>query len=311
MRVSQDGQEVEISDTVHEETVHEVFEWSQWESLLNASRNGHIAEPQSTEVIFRDHDDDDDEDAEPANGFPISSDDFFPAFERTLERLQEFVQEQVVRGSRSWLERLDREITPIREELAHLLDDPELSKRLRALRLGDRGKGLVPALRAAIRPSLMESYIFPNGDPQSLELPRSHPADLFPLPRKNGAGGTSLVFAWARKFQDASEGLRPDRHCSHQSQIYRIRDEFITTISQEMTQLVGVATYKINQRVSKILEEIKGKLGVIVNRDDVLTELVRDESGGDKATARSEPDAMALVRHAAAAAWPFELGAPI
>ena len=181
-----------------------------------------------------------------------------------------------------------------------------LTKRFKALGLGVQGTGLVNALCAAVRPEGLTDLILPQDGPDPIERSWSRPTDLFPLALGGGRGDSGLEFAWASKFQKAPRTSRPDANRSHQSLVLRLRDEFVTTVSREMTEAVGVATYRINQRMKRTLTQLVDKLKVVTSRQDVLAELVRDKSEGTDSGAAPLADPLALVRQLADTRWPLD-----
>jgi hypothetical protein len=306
--MDREGREVEVAAVVHQETVHQIFEWAQWSRLLQASRDGIITEPQGDEAIFKDEDGEEDDEGVVADSFPTKSDDFLPAFERTLDAMQVEVRKSVRRGVQDTVQRWNRDpnVAPSREDLAGPLADKSLTRRLRALGLGVQGAGLVNALRAAVNPERLTNQILPEDGPDPLERSWSRPTDIFPLALRGARGDAGLEFAWASKFQKAAQDSRPDVNRSHQSLVLRLRDEFVTTVSREMTEAVAVATYRINQRIKNTLSELVGKLKVVTSRQDVLAELVRDKPEGTESEAGAQTDPLALVRQLAGTHWPLD-----
>ncbi len=305
--IDRDGREVEVATIVHQETVHKIFEWAHWSRLLQASRDGIITQPQDDDLVFKDDDDEEEEHAV-AEGFPTKSDDFLPPFEQTLEAMQAEVRKSVLRGVEDTLQRWNRDPNVVlsREDLAGPLADKTLTKRFRALGLGVQGTGLVSALRGAVRPEGLAEQILPEDGPDPIERTWSTPTDLFPLALGGGRGDTGLEFAWATKFQKAAADSRPDANRSHQSLVLRIRDEFVTTVIREMTEAVGVATYRINQRIKRTLTQLVDKLKVVTSRQDVLAELVRDKLEGTDSGSAPVADSLALVRQLAGTRWPLD-----
>ena len=51
--IDREGREVEVATVVHQETVHQIFEWAQWSRLLQASRDGIITEPLDDDGVFQ------------------------------------------------------------------------------------------------------------------------------------------------------------------------------------------------------------------------------------------------------------------
>ena len=259
-------------------------------------------------MAFSKDEDGDDEAAVGVESFPTKSDDFLPAFEHTLEAMQAEVRKSVVRGVKDTVQRWNRDpiVGLCREDLAGPLADKGLTRRLKALGLGAQGTGLVNALRAAVRPEGLTDLILPQDGPDPNERSWSRSTELFPLALGSSRGDSGLEFAWASKFQKAREDSRPDANRSHQSLVLRLRDEFVTTVSREMTQAVGVATYRINQRIKRVLTQLDDKLKIVTSRQDVLAELVRDKSEGTDSGAAPQADPLALVRQLADTRWPLD-----
>lgn len=104
------------------------------------------------------------------------------------------------------------------------------------MRLGEKGKGLVNALKALVDPSRMKAIFLPNeGGVSTLPVTRSDPSALFPLARGAGA----RLFGWAPDNLKLPPDSRPDRNLSHIVMALRLKEEITSLVLQQMQQLLS------------------------------------------------------------------------
>ena len=301
LSVERNGRPVSVNDIIREEVIFRVYEWSQWNTLLQASENDYITDQGALIPPFPDEEEDEGE----AEVFPMRSEDFLGVFEQTVQELEAFTRAQVAAGVDYFLSKLADEVVVESQELGQVLQNQQLTKQIQALKLGPRGKGLVGALRVAIDPKRLKAGIFPEGDPAKLEIPlKPNPNLLFPLARSTRENlRLGQVFAWNKKLQEAPEACRPERHQAHQAQVLRLRKEFVTTLSQEMAQLLSVATQLINEKLKELLKELNKQLSLVASNDVVLDTLLRDQPTQEDQTPATDP--LAIVRQMAVVELPI------
>jgi hypothetical protein len=298
LRVPRDGQLVPLSEVLREEIAFQVCEWGQWDALFQHSSGGYISEPAGEDYsgpVFKD----DDDEGGPARTFPTTSDDLYEPFEHAVGQLQKACRAVLLEGLGAYLETLQRELADDRAEIAPLLENPDAPRQVRSLRLGARGQGLVPALKAAVDPARIRAVVFPGGDAERFQIPLVLQASaLFPLARSRG-GVPGRVFAWARRLQEAPDDLRPERHHAHQCQVLRIRGNFIDTLAQELNHYLGVGLRQALDRLQQGLREIREKLSLVAGNRFILDALLAPPP----ATEQPAADALAPLRRIAAEPW--------
>ena len=302
LQVPRDGQATALNDVLRDEVVFRIKEWDEWDALFQHRRDGTIVEPQGGGIfgkaVFQE---DDDEEDGPAAVFPTRSDDLYPAFEQTTEQLQHFCRDLLLEGLDAYLEALQRDLADDRAELKPLLDNPNLTRQVRGLRLGARGQGLVPALRAAVEPLRIRAVVFPDGEPTQFQISLPlNAATLFPLARTRG-DVSGRVFAWARKFQEVAEDLRPERHHAHQGQVLRVYVDLVETLAQELNQYLGVGLQEVMDKVKVALRAISTSLTLVAGNRFLLDALVTPPTATTGDAAATDP--LAAVRTIAAEPW--------
>ena len=302
LQVPRDGQPVPLNEVLRDEVVFRVREWDEWDALFQHSKDGYIVEPQGGGVFGKSmfQDDQEDEDG-PASVFPTRSDDLYPAFEQTTERLQQFCRDLLLEGLNAYLDGLQSDLADERAELKPILDNPNLPRQVKALRLGARGQGLVPALRAAVEPVRIQAVVFPEGDAGKYQISMPlNAATLFPLARTRG-DVAGRVFGWARKFQEVPEDMRPERHHAHQAQALRVCVDLIETLAQELNQYLGVGLQEVMGKVKEALREVGSRLSLVAGNRFVLDALLTPAAATAGAPAAVDP--LIPVRRVAAEAW--------
>jgi hypothetical protein len=276
-----------LEEYLHEEVVFRVADWPEWDTLLQNSKGGYIrekvAEAARGRPIFEDDDEDEgDEDGAP---FPTRSEDFFGPFEQTVQQLAEHTRGLIDRAISEYLARLVPEVESARLTLATPLERRSLPKEIRALKLGERGKELVGALRVAVAPMKLRTGLFrteeaPEDAPEesAADLPLSVPvaANLFPLARST-RDVPGRVFGWAAKLQEAAEDARPEGHLAHEAMVLRIRDEFVRILRQEMSQQLSEGLQMLLDRLIAKIEVMVKKLALASSNRFVLETILSEQ----------------------------------
>lgn len=297
--VTRDGQFSLIEDALQEEVIFQVYSWVEWDLLFQNTRNGRVVE-RTGPVIFKDDEDEDDDDEDEGSSFtafPTRSEDFFHPFENTLHRLEEFTLSLLDDSVGEWLSRLSKETVSAQAVLAGPLSRKTLTKEIRRLRLGESSEGLVPVLRAALDPSRLKKLLFPpEGSLKELEIQKVKPALLFPLARSSDEA-PGRMFAWSSKCLKLAEDARPEEQQAHLSMVLRIRDEMVSILCQQMSQLLGEAVQKLVEELQKGLQEMTTKLGVASGNRFVLETILTEP---EPSASEAVPDGLNEVRRVAA-----------
>lgn len=297
--VTRDDLTTPLDELLQEEVVFQVYDWQEWDTLLQSSRDGYIVETKRQSGPFADEDDDDGEDGGAAQ-FPTTSEHFFPAFDQTVTALAEFTRELVEGGVAEWLTQLAGPTAAARATVGPALERKTLGKEIAALRLGARTEGFAGAMRAAVDPARLRRQLF-HEDGQVQGVPATVPvaADLFPLARA-GKGSPGRVFGWAAELAKLPADIRPARHHAHQAMVYRLRDEVVNILRQEMTQLLRQGVEAVADKLGELLKEMVAKLQLATANRFVLETILRPVADPAQPSAATDP--LADIRRVAAAA---------
>jgi hypothetical protein len=228
---------VSVSETVRDEAVSEIFAWEEWRRLLdcvepNSGAEGYLSvadeRPGKSAVVRTRR-------REPP---PTESEDFYPAFERTLRHLGQFARACTRQAAGEWLRALSvrERVALCRDAILPALQSPEVTRRV-AERFGRGGLDQLASLRDATEPARWEAAVTgPDtaGDDTAWHLDAGA---LFPLAYAGRDRG-GRAFGWSPKLKDAPADETPDPSARHQVQVFRVRDELISSASQGALQLV-------------------------------------------------------------------------
>ncbi len=309
LTVERDGHSRPLSDRIDEEVVSRIYDWPQWENLLSAVQHGYVVEgdagweggePAGEEAVS--WGDADGDDAGGDDAFPVRSDDFFPPFQATLAELQSFIRKQVEAGIDEWLTRLGGSVERERGLLANVLGSDAVAGDLKRLKVGGKKGELLGVLKAAADPTELKARLLRESDFAG----DRDAARLFPQPRRTDTD-PGRTYGWAtalRKHPD--KAFHPDQNLSHQAQVARLRDDFVTILCQEANQLVSVALKRVDDRARQYLGDMSQRLARLDGHDTALRAMARGAAPAAAASAKTAaPDALATARDLAAMPWPL------
>jgi len=232
MQIQVEDRPVDLEEILTDEVVFRISDWPQWQRLFSSAKEG-IIDPASTKDILGSDDDDDDDDS---IGCPFRSEDFFASFQKVISDLETFTLELLERGLDEWIAKLSRSSSEIRQIISEPLRKPELAAELKKMRLGEKGRGLLNALKAIIDPPRMKSIFAPNdGGISTLPVSKSDSTTLFPLAR----GASSRRFGWAPENAKLPDASKPDRNLSHMAMVLRLKEEITALALQQMQQMLS------------------------------------------------------------------------
>jgi hypothetical protein len=284
---------ITLEELLLEEVAFHVNEWPLWDTLFQNVKAGKIVEPtvRKGRNMFG-HDDDEDE--SDTQAFPTRAEDFYPAFEETINHLNQFVRHLIDRGVAEFIQKLSAPAEALRLIMGTSLDRKTLAKEVRALNLGAKATDLVGALRAAVNPThRMKIGLFRSDDAvndpaeeTSADLPLTplDPAKLFPLARST-KDSPGRVFGWAAKLQEVEESARPEPHLAHPAMVLRIRDELMRVLRQQSTQLLSEGVQIVIHRLIDKLSTVYQKLTIAHTNRIVLETLLTEASTATDAAA--------------------------
>lgn len=307
------SKDIPIEELLQREIVLDVCEWPQWQYLFHYRKDGYIEEAGGAEDPFGLKDDDDPVsgvEAEGESDFPSRSDHFFKPFATSMERLEKKTREFVEQGFEQWLNALAEKSEAARRTFGVPLQKKTLNAELARLRLGPQGKNLAGVLRGAIEPARLRWILFPvpggrAGEAAPIVGPEHMQFDadrLFPLARSKDGNGR--MFAWARTLLDGPSHLRPADSHRHQSMILRIRDQFISVLRQEMSQLLSLSMDMIVKKLSETVEAVMlHRVSYVANNRFVIEAILKEEKkepvGGEVVAGGAADDPLAVVRDTA------------
>jgi hypothetical protein len=227
------GSEISLCAALKQAAVREVFQWKEWTYLLQNVTRGEIDLPtrqNGTNGV---------EDPLLARKKPIQvrrTDDFFPAFRRSLERLESQTRSEIERSVQLWLEELQRSVQPFQEQVASVVRDWGMARSNAEQKLGEEGEYWVNVLQIAIQPKsrqeLTVNRAFDGAPPLKAE-------EFFPLALSKSPTIPGRAFGWDPELRDQNRpSPEPSRHPSH---VYRMRDEMITSLAMAQGEIAGQA----------------------------------------------------------------------
>lgn len=309
LTIDRDGHSRPLSERIDEEVISRIYDWPQWENLLSAVNRGYVAEGRpggreggkatgEEEVGWGDGGDD----AAGDDDFPVRSDDFFPPFQATLADLQSFIRKQVEAGIDEWLKRLGGSVERERGLLAKVLASDAVAGELKRLKVGGKKGDLIGMLKAAAEPTRLKARLLRESDFAGDQ----DAARLFPQPRRTDTD-PGRTYGWAKTLREhADPAFRPDQNLSHQAQVARLRDEFVTILCQEANQLVSVTLKRVEGRVRQDLSDLSQQIARLDGHDTALRAMARGDAPAAAAAAKSAaPDALTTARDLAAIPWPL------
>lgn len=287
------GRQVPLCEALKQSAVREVFQWKEWSYLLQNVTRGEIDLPAghsgsnglSDPLLAR------------KNNVQVRrTDDFFPAFRRSLERLESQTREEVERSVQIWLDELQRAVLPFQEQVAGIIRDWGLAESSASRQLGEEGTFWVNVLKIATHPKtrheLTVERAFSGAPPLNAE-------DFFPLALSKSDNIPGRAFGWDPDLRDQSRpSPEPSRHPSH---VFRMRDEMITSLAMAQAEIAGEALSLAAQSVIRdtcamLIQTLDEALG----RPAILSSLVPDAG---KSTA--EPTEISAARKAARLPYPL------
>ena len=301
--VTRDDVTSPLDDLLQEEIVFQVFDWPEWDTLFQCSRDGYIVARKADDGGFQRDPDDDDEEDGGGSAFPTSSEDFYPAFERTVAALDEFTRKLVEDGVGEWLAQLNPPTAAARVTVGPSLDRKTLGKEVSALRLGVATENFALIMRAAVDPARLRRQVFTDdGRISGANTPPPAAADIFPLARA-AKGVPGRVFGWDTGLAERPADSRPTKNHAHQAMVYRLRDEVVNILRQEMTQLLRQAVEAAADKLQVLLKQMVARLQVAATNRFVLETVLRPPTDAANAADPNQPatDPLADVRRLAAA----------
>ncbi|WP_231866924.1 proteasome protein, partial [Anabaena sp. 4-3] len=267
-----DRQGTVVSDVVKDELTFRVINWSQWTLLFNKVNNGTITLTESKGAAGKLFD----RGNRTNNSIPTKSDDFYPAFAKTVKELEEFARDRIRQAVVDLLNKLSHHIAPERDRLLEMLT-PDMEQAIEA-KFGPEEADLFYQLLLGCDPNKWQDVILEEIEQQDKSL---IPEVIFPLARQDEKHNIGQIFDWS---PEKNYGI--PRSANHQLFVLRLRDEITASASLHLVQYVSEVNQQVNAELEGILDQIVPTLQNLSKRDALL----RFISLGDSPTGGEVPN---------------------
>jgi hypothetical protein len=245
---------IPVSELVKDELTYKIFfDWSEWNLLLDRTKNGTITLGKS-EIFFEEDETDD--------SIPTQSDDFYPAFMQTIQEMQGFAHDCTTEAVTDLFTKLSRSVELERSKINSILL-PEMEQYIQH-NFGNKQARLYRNLIRAIDPInkwqkliIERSGLLGNKMPINVE-------NLFPLAHQDSQHQCGQIFDWSphKKFP-----VIP-RPFNHQVVVLRLRHEITASTGLHLVEYVSQLTKHVKSSFSIATKEI----------NDTLQELLKSKN---------------------------------
>ncbi|WP_041740779.1 dynamin family protein [Calothrix sp. PCC 6303] len=245
---------VPVSELVKDELTYKIFfDWSEWNLLLDRTKNGTITLEKS-EIFFEEDEVDD--------SIPTQSDDFYPAFIQTIQEMQGFAHDCTTEAVSDLFNKLSRNVELERSKINSVLL-PEMEQYIQH-NFGNKQARLYRNLIRAIDPInkwqkliIERSGLLGNNMPINVD-------NLFPLAHQDSQHQCGQIFDWSphKKFPVVP------RPFNHQVVVLRLRHEITASTSLHLVEYVSQLTKVVKSSFSIATKEI----------NDTLQELLKSKN---------------------------------
>ncbi len=245
-----------VSDVVKDELTFKIVNWNQWTLLFNKASNGNITIAEfkgAAGKIF-------DRGNRVNSSLPTKSEDFYPAFVKTIKELEEFARERIHQAVADLLSQLSQQIAPHCDYLQNNLN-PEMEQDIER-EFGIEEADIFYKLLLGCDPNQwLEAIITEINSKEKPVVPEM----IFPLARRDEKHNIGQIFDWSpEKSQDLP------RTGNHQLLVLRLRDEIIATASLHLVQYVSEINQQVNTELEGILDQIIPSLQNISKKETLL-----------------------------------------
>jgi Dynamin family len=259
-----DKRGITVSDVVKDELTYRILNWSQWTLLFNKANNGMISLTESKGAAGKLFD----RGNKLNSSLPTKSDDFYPAFEKTIKELEEFARDRLSQAVVDSLSKLSNQIAKERDRLREILH-PEQEQDIQQ-KFGDEEADLFYKLLLGCDPNQWQKAIT---DEVTSKDKTSIPANMFPLARQDDKHNIGQIFDWAPERSQNNP-----RTANHQLLVLRLRDEITASASLHLVQYVSEVNQRVNAELEGILDQIVPCLQNISKKEALLRYIATDES---------------------------------
>jgi hypothetical protein len=259
-----DRRGVVVSDVIKDELTLKILNWSQWTLLFNKVQNGTITLAEfkgAAGKLF-------DRGNRVNTSLPTKSDDFYPAFEKTVKELENFASDRIRQALADLLNSLAHQITLQREKLQTILQ-PEMEQEIES-KFGLEEADLFYKLLLGCDPRQWKEAIIAeiNNHDQTIK-----PENIFPLARQDEKHSVGQIFDWSPE-----KNQNPSRNTNHQLFVLRLRDEITASASLHLVQYVSEINQRVNIEINGILDQIIPSLQNLSKQEALLRYIATRDS---------------------------------
>jgi hypothetical protein len=259
-----DRRGIVVSDVIKDELTLKILNWSQWTLLFNKIQNGTITLAEfkgAAGKLF-------DRGNRVNTSIATKSDDFYPAFEKTVKELENFASDRIHQAVVDLLSSLAHQITLEREKLQTILI-PEMEQEIES-KFGLEEADLFYKLLLGSDPRQWKEAIIAeiNNHDQSIK-----PESIFPLARQDEKHSVGQIFDWSPE-----RNQNPSRSANHQLFVLRLRDEITASASLHLVQYVSESNQQVNIEINGILDQIIPSLQNLAKKETLLRYIAARDS---------------------------------
>ena len=259
-----DRRGIVVSDVIKDELTLKILNWSQWTLLFNKIQNGTITLAEfkgAAGKLF-------DRGNRVNTSIATKSDDFYPAFEKTVKELENFASDRIHQAVVDLLSSLAHQITLEREKLQTILI-PEMEQEIES-KFGLEEADLFYKLLLGSDPRQWKEAIITeiNNHDQSIK-----PESIFPLARQDEKHSVGQIFDWSPE-----RNQNPSRSANHQLFVLRLRDEITASASLHLVQYVSESNQQVNIEINGILDQIIPSLQNLAKKEALLRYIAARDS---------------------------------
>ncbi|MDB9456932.1 proteasome protein, partial [Dolichospermum circinale CS-545/17] len=264
-----DRRGIVVSDVVKDELTFRILNWNQWTLLFNKIQNGTITLAEfkgAAGKLF-------DRGNRVNTSLPTKSDDFYPAFEKTIKELENFASDRLRQAVIDLLNSLAHKITLEREKLQAILQ-PEMEQEIEE-KFGSEEADLFYKLLLGCDPRQWKEAIITeiNNHDQTI-----NPGSIFPLARQDEKHSVGQIFDWSPEKNQTSL-----KSANHQLFVLRLRDEITASASLHLVQYVSESNQHVNIEINGILDQIIPSLQNLSKQEALLRYIAARDSQGELA----------------------------
>ncbi|MDZ7957952.1 MAG: proteasome protein [Aulosira sp. DedQUE10] len=258
-----DRRGVGVSDVVKDELTFRILNWNQWTLLFNKVNNGTIALTESKGAAGKLFE----RGSRVNSTIPSKSDDFYPAFAKTVQEVEEFARDRIRQAIGDLLTKLSNHISQERNYLQATLT-PEMESEIES-KFGVEEAELFYKLLLGCDPNQWQEEIISEIHRQEKSI---SPEIMFPLARQDEKHNIGQIFDWS------PERTGSPKSTNHQLFVLRLRDEITASASLHLVQYVSEVNQQVNAELQGILDQIIPSLQNISKKETLLRHIAAGEA---------------------------------